>query len=133
MVFPSGQFMYAARIGNPMAANWYTTVTPWIFDLRDIRTQRGGVQILKNVINPDKGEVTTLQFVQAKSGNVTATVFDLSGSIIRVLMRRNQAAGDYGVTWDGTNRSGAKVTRGIYFIRIVGPDMDEIRKVLVVR
>jgi flagellar hook assembly protein FlgD len=95
--------------------------------------QRGGVQILKNVINPDKGEVTTLQFTQAKAGSVTVTVFDLSGSIIRVLARGNRSAGDYGITWDGTNRSGAKVTRGLYFIKVIGPGIDEIRKVLVVR
>jgi fibronectin-binding autotransporter adhesin len=132
MTFP-GQTILGARVAGPTAAGWYATVTPWTFDLRDIRTQRGGVQILKNVINPDKGEVTTLQFIQGTAGNVTVTVFDLSGSIIRVLVRQNQAAGDYGVTWDGTNRSGAKVTRGLYFIKVVGPGMDEIRKVLVVR
>jgi hypothetical protein len=129
----AAQTLYTARVVDPAAIDWYRHITPWTFDLRDIRTQRGGVQILKNVINPDKGDVTTLQFVQSSSGNVTVTVFDLSGSIIRVLVRQNQAAGDYGVTWDGTNRSGAKVTRGLYFIRIVGPGMDEIRKVLVVR
>ena len=85
------------------------------------------------MINPGKGQVTTLQFTQGTAGNVTVTVFDLSGSIIRVLARQNQAAGDYGITWDGTNRSGAKVARGLYFIKIVGPGIDEIRKVLVVR
>ena len=127
------QILFGARVGSPLAADWYTTVTPWTFDLRDLRSQRGGVQILKNVINPDKGEVTTLQFIQGTAGNVTVTVFDLSGSIIRVLIRQNQAAGDYGATWDGTNRSGAKVARGLYFIKIVGPGIDEIRKVLVVR
>jgi hypothetical protein len=130
---PPGQTILGARVGSPLAANWYTTVTPWTFALRDIRSQRGGVQILNNVINPDKGQVTTLQFTQGSAGNVTVTVFDLSGSIIRVLVRQNQAAGDYGITWDGTNRSGAKVTRGLYFIKVIGPGIDEIRKVLVVR
>ncbi|MGA2640589.1 MAG: FlgD immunoglobulin-like domain containing protein, partial [Spirochaetia bacterium] len=133
MTFPGGMSLYTARVANPAAANWYQQITPWTFDLRDIRSQRGGVQILNNVINPDKGQVTTLQFSQGTAGNVTVTVFDLSGSIIRVLLRQNQAAADYGVTWDGTNRSGAKVTRGLYFIRVIGPGFDETRKVLVVR
>ena len=132
MTFTS-QVLYAARVVNPAASDWYRHVTPWSFELRDLIPQRGGVQILRNVINPDRGEATTLQFIQGTAGNVTVTVFDLSGSIIRVLVRQNQPAGDYGVTWDGTNRSGAKVTRGLYFIRIVGPGMDETRKVLVVR
>jgi hypothetical protein len=130
---PIGQNLYTARVVNPAVAGWWLRVLPWEFAIHDLRMQRGGVQILKNVINPDKGEVTTLQFTQAKAGSVTVTVFDLSGSIIRVLARGNRSAGDYGITWDGTNRSGAKVTRGLYFIRIVGPGVDEIRKVLVVR
>jgi hypothetical protein len=130
---PVGRDLYTARVVNPAVAGWWSRVVPWEFVVHDLRTQRGGVQILNNVINPDKGQVTTLQFTQGTSGNVTVTVFDLSGSIIRVLVRQNQAAGDYGITWDGTNRSGAKVTRGLYFIKVVGPDMDEIRKVLVVR
>jgi len=50
-----------------------------------------------------------------------------------VLTRGTQAAGTYTTSWDGKNRSGAPVARGIYFIRVVGPDFDEIRKVLVVR
>ena len=54
MTFP-GQTIWGARVGNPLAANWYTTVTPWTFDLHDLRLQRGGVQILNNVINPGKG------------------------------------------------------------------------------
>jgi len=60
-------------------------------------------------------------------------VFDLSGSIINVLVRGNQAAGTYTTSWDGKNRGGRPVARGIYFVRVVGPDFDEIRKVLVVR
>jgi flagellar hook assembly protein FlgD len=64
---------------------------------------------------------------------VTVTVFDLSESIVNVLVRQQQAAGDYGVTWGGKNRTGASVARGIYFIRIVAPGIDETRKVLVVR
>jgi len=129
----ASQTLFSARMPNALAVNWYTLATPWTFDLRDLRPQRGGVQILNNVINPAKGEVTSLQYQQNRDGNVTITVFDLSGNIIKVLQRGNQAAGDYQATWDGTNRGGAKVARGIYFIRIVGPDIDETRKVLVVR
>ena len=119
---------------NPAAIDWYNHITPWTFDLHDIRTQRGGATILNNVIRPDRGELTTLQYTQPSSGPVTIMVFDLSGSIVNVLTRvQSQAAGDYAVSWDGKNRGGRVVARGIYFIRIVAPGMDEIRKVLVVR
>jgi len=45
----------------------------------------------------------------------------------------NEAAGEHRITWDGRNRAGQVVARGLYFIRVVGPNLDEIRKVLVVR
>ena len=61
------------------------------------------------------------------------TVFDLSGSIVNVLLRASQGPGSHAVTWDGKNRGGRAVARGLYFIKIVSPDADEIRKVLVVR
>ena len=57
----------------------------------------------------------------------------MDGSIVSVLSSGNEAAGDHKVTWDGRNRAGQVVARGLYFIRAVGPKMDEIRKVLVVR
>jgi flagellar hook assembly protein FlgD len=98
-----------------------------------VRTQRGGATILNNVINPDKGDLTTLQYILGLPGQVTVTVFDLSGSIVNVLARANLAAGEYSVTWDGKNRGGRAVARGIYFVRVVGPGIDETRKVLVVR
>jgi hypothetical protein len=126
--------LYTARVVNPTAPDWYNHITPWTLDLHDIITQRGGATILNNVIHPENGELATLQYNQPSSGPVTITVFTLSGSIVNVLTRvQSQAAGDYAVSWDGKNRGGRIVARGIYFIRIVAPGIDEIRKVLVVR
>ena len=110
-----------------------TAVRPFEYALHSVIQQRGEVTITNNVINPTAGQVANLHYVMQKSGNVTITVFDLSGSIITVLTRGNQAAGTYTTSWDGKNRSGAPVARGIYFVRVVGPGFDEIRKVLVVR
>jgi flagellar hook assembly protein FlgD len=65
---------------------------------------------------------------------VTITVFTLDGDVVaRLANSSSQAAGDYVVSWNGRNLSGAAVARGLYFVRIVAPGLDEIRKVLVVR
>ena len=64
---------------------------------------------------------------------MTITVFDLKGDIVNVLYRGQRGAGEYSTTWDGRNRGGRIVARGIYFIKVVGPGMNEIRKVLVVK
>jgi len=52
---------------------------------------------------------------------------------VDVLHRGQQATGTHTVSWDGKNRGGRIVARGMYFIRIVGPGVNEHRKVLVVK
>ncbi|HET6485611.1 MAG TPA: FlgD immunoglobulin-like domain containing protein, partial [Spirochaetia bacterium] len=131
-----GQNLLTARVEDTGAADWYRHVEPWALTIRAIITQQAGVQILNNVINPDKGEVASLEYRQtsATAGPVTVTVFDLSGDVITVLARvASQGPGDYVAVWDGKNRGGRAVARGIYFLRVVAPGIDETRKVLVVR
>ncbi|MCX7037686.1 MAG: T9SS type A sorting domain-containing protein, partial [Spirochaetes bacterium] len=129
-----GLGLYCARLTDPAASDWYLHVVPWAFDIHEIKMQKGNVNILSNVINPNLGQMVTLQYIQPTTGSVTISVFDLAGNLVRVLARASgQAAGDYAVTWDGKNKGGRSVARGIYFIRIVAPGIDETRKVLVVR
>jgi flagellar hook assembly protein FlgD len=71
--------------------------------------------------------------VLSGSGTVTITVFDLKGDIVDILHRGRQDAGEHSTTWDGRNRGGNAVARGIYFIKLVGPGVSETRKVLVVK
>jgi flagellar hook assembly protein FlgD len=91
------------------------------------------VTVLNNVIDPTKGETARLSYQIATEGAVTITVFTLDGNVVRRLYSGSRAVGDYSTAWDGKNLSGATVSRGVYFIRVVGPGIDEIRKVMVVR
>lgn len=125
--------LYAARVARPNASDWYRSVEPYKFELRNITTQRGGVTITNNVINPELGDVANLNYVLDSGGVITINVFNLAGDLIQNLQRGRQEAGEYSVTWDGRNRGGRIVSRGIYFIRVVGPDLDEYRKVMVVK
>jgi hypothetical protein len=121
--------------GDPVPNDWYNRVKPFTFGVHDITRQRGGVTILNNVINSNNRENVLLDYKLDKSGRVTVQVFTLDGNLVKVLVRENQSAkeGYYRVAWDGTNNGGRPVARGMYFIRIVAPDIDEIRKVMVVK
>ncbi|UCF98314.1 MAG: T9SS type A sorting domain-containing protein, partial [Spirochaetaceae bacterium] len=121
--------LYCARTTNSTDPR---TIEPWSFKLKDT-TQRGGATILNNVINPTLGETTTIVYTVTRPGPVTIQVFTLSGDIVKVLQRGQKTQGSYTVTWDGRNGGGRPVARGMYFIRIVGPGVDEYRKVLVVK
>ena len=126
----AGNLFPLARVDDPLDPR---TARPWSWKVRDLRAQRGDVTILNNVINPLRGEKTGLYYTLSNAGYVTITVFDLKGDIVNVLYRGQRAAGEYSTTWDGRNRGGRVVARGLYFIKVVGPDVNEIRKVLVVK
>jgi hypothetical protein len=119
-----------ARIPNP---NDPRTARPWVYKIRDLRAQRGGATVSNNVINPLRGETAYVTYTLPQAGRVSVTVFTLNGDVVDVLYRGERAAGEYSTTWNGRNRGGRVVARGVYFIRIVGPGIDEIRKVLVVK
>jgi len=118
---------YQADPNNP------GSVRPFEYTYHSIIAQRGNVTITNNVIHPAGGESAYVHYVMPKAGKITITVFTLSGDIVNVLASGTQNAGEYATGWDGKNRGGRIVARGIYFIRVVGPGFDEMRKVLVVK
>jgi hypothetical protein len=122
--------LFCARLTDE---NDIASLAPWSFVVAETRHQRGGVTILNNVIDSDKREKTIVQVEVPKTGTVVIQVFTLDGNIVKVLERGRKGGGTYSYYWDGTNGAGNPVARGIYFIRVVGPGMDEIRKVMVVR
>ncbi|THB65556.1 MAG: hypothetical protein D6B26_03675, partial [Spirochaetaceae bacterium] len=122
--------LFAVRL---LDSSDFLALAPWSVDLRNPVEQRAGVTILNNVINPDLGESTILQYRLEQSGNVTIQVFNLAGDLISVLHRGPQNVGLHTVTWNGTNMGGRSVARGIYFIRTVAPGIDEYRRVMIVK
>ena len=122
--------LYCARAADSSDPR---TVAPWSMKVRGVKKQRAGVTILNNVINPLEGEKTILTYDLEKSGTVTINIFSLSGDVVKTLFKGRQPSGSYRFTWDGKNTGGRAVARGIYFIRVVGPDIDEYRKVMVVK
>ncbi|MDR0322489.1 MAG: hypothetical protein LBI28_13395 [Treponema sp.] len=129
--------LFIARLDAPpgvVPSNWFELVRPFSFDIQNVRRQRGGVTILNNVINPVIGDVTYLRYSLVRPGRVTIQVYTLDGTLVKSLVRNEQrAAGEWTESWNGTNNGGNPVARGMYFIRVVGPDIDEIRKVMVIR
>jgi fibronectin-binding autotransporter adhesin len=126
----AGNLLPCARVANPTDPR---TARPWSYKIRDMRVQRGNVTIMRNVINPTRGEKTDLHYSIGETGYLTIMVFDLKGDVVNILFRGQRSPGEYSTTWDGRNRGGRVVARGMYFIKVVGPGMNEIRKVLVVK
>ena len=105
----------------------------WRFTLSAIKAQRGGVTILNNVINSRAKEKTTIVVDTEKSSALKVYVMTLDGSIVRTLEKSRVKSGRHTYTWDGTNGAGKSVARGMYFVRVIADDIDETRKVMVVK
>jgi hypothetical protein len=105
----------------------------WSFKVRSVSEQRGGVSILNNVIDAGKNEKTVIKVNLAEEGKLNVMVMTLDGNIITYLNRGKTNAGEHYFTWNGRNRNGNIVARGMYFIRVIGSDIDETRKVMVVK
>ncbi len=121
----------AARVTDPTDPR---TVAPWKIGLGDgFIVQRNNVTILNNVIYPENGERTVLTYELSRPGMVSVIVFDLAGNVVRTIHRGRQGTGTFRYTWDGRNNSNQIVARGIYFIRVVAPGVDEYRKVIVAK
>jgi hypothetical protein len=63
-------------------------------------------------------ERTSLSYTLPTADHVTLRVFDPAGRLVRILFDGPVSSGRHSVKWDGTNRSGAAVASGIYFVRL---------------
>ncbi|WP_143593202.1 FlgD immunoglobulin-like domain containing protein [Treponema porcinum] len=122
--------LFALRLKN---SGYLTSVDLWSFKLQDITKQRGGVTIFNNVINAANGEKTVVQVNMPSGGTLNVIVMTLDGNIVKYLQHGEASQGEHNYTWDGTTKSGKKVARGLYFIRVFGNGIDETRKVMVVK
>ena len=88
---------------------------------------------MNNVINATYGEKTIVKLNVPQAGNVDVMVMTLDGNIVTYLQHGAISAGEHYFTWNGKNNAGQKVARGLYFVRVIGPNLDETRKVMVVK
>ncbi len=69
--------------------------------------------------NPFNPEIE-LRYYNTARQHVTMTIYDLQGKRIRKVMDRNLPAGIFATAfWDGMDRSGDRVSSGIYIVRVL--------------
>ena len=91
--------------------------------------------LLPNFPNPFNPE-TWIPYHLAKPSEVTITIYDVRGRVMRVLVLGHQAAGMYrsrstAAHWDGRNHFGEKVATGVYFYTLKAGDFSATRKMLI--
>lgn len=124
------QPLFALRLKN---SNDPVSLDLWSFRLKNAVLQRGNVTIFNNVIDVNKGEMSVVRVNMPSEGRLDVIVMTLDGNIIRYLQHGTASAGEHNYSWNGTSKSGKKVARGLYFVRVFGNGIDETRKIMVVK
>ena len=91
--------------------------------------------LLSNYPNPFNPE-TWIPYHLAKPADVTLTIYDVNGHIVRTLDVGHQRAGRYqdrarAAYWDGRNTHGEPVASGVYFYMLSAGDFTATRRMLI--
>lgn len=96
-------------------------------------------ELLQNHPNPFN-PATQIRYQLPQTANVVIAIYDVLGQEVRSLVTvASQAAGYYGVEWDGRDDTGSVLPSGIYFCKMVvksseGEELlQQIRKMVLVR
>ena len=96
------------------------------------------MELLANYPNPFNPE-TWIPYHLAKDADVTLTIYNLSGQVVRQFGLRHQAAGRYQSRsraifyWNGKNEFGEQVASGVYFYHLSADDYSATRKMLIIK
>ena len=82
-----------------------------------------------NPFNPS----TTISYSLPIQANVELTVYDILGQKVKTLVNQTIAAGQYEITWDGSNEFGSQVVSGIYYYQLKTENQNMTRKMTLVK
>ena len=91
----------------------------------------------RNYPNPFNPE-TWIPYQLAESAEVTLTIYDMNGRLVRRLAVGHQGAGMYqtrsrAVYWDGRNQLGESVASGLYFYTLTAGEFTATRRMLILK
>ncbi|MYE90344.1 T9SS type A sorting domain-containing protein, partial [Candidatus Poribacteria bacterium] len=94
-------------------------------------------ELLRNYPNPFNPE-TWIPYHLAHDAEVTLTIYDIKGAVVRRLNLGHQRAGYYtdrtkAVYWDGRNEWGETVASGVYFYHLSAEDYSATRRMVILK
>lgn len=94
-------------------------------------------ELLANFPNPFNPE-TWMPYHLARAADVTLTIYDAKGAVVRELNVGHQPAGLYADTakaayWDGKSETGELVSSGVYFYQLRAGDYSHVRRMAILK
>ena len=85
-----------------------------------------------NPFNP----TTRINYNVNIDGHVSLKIYDIMGRLVKILVNDYRVAGNengYDVHWDGTDKSGSKVSAGLYIYSLQTADMNMTKKMVLMK
>jgi hypothetical protein len=82
--------------------------------------------------NPCSQE-TVIRFHLPDQGEVDLSILDVEGRLVRELVSEVRSAGSHSVAWDGRDIAGARLSAGIYFLRLDSEGKVATGKIVIAR
>jgi hypothetical protein len=76
---------------------------------------------------------TSINYQLAERTFTTLKVYNLSGQLVRTLVKEKKPAGWHSVRWDGRDSSGRAVASGIYFCYFTAGEFSKVHKMLLLK
>lgn len=91
-----------------------------------------GTRLMQNYPNPFNPS-TTISFILSKPGEVSLSIYNNLGELIKKLVHQNLLSGQHEYLWDGRDENGNSVASGIYIYKLVNEDVVEPKKMIFLR
>ena len=116
---------------------WMPLLEELLHQLAEMREVPDTMALLPNYPNPFNPE-TWIPYHLSKDAEVTLTIHDIRGSVVRELTLGHQPAGVYesrgrAAYWDGKNQIGEPVASGLYFFTLTAGEFTATRKLLIAK
>jgi hypothetical protein len=141
---------------QPLTMQHATMLEGWIRDAQGKNDGSGefqhGIAVLEHLLNsiiPDEMQVfanfpnpfnpeTWIPYQLSQASDVTVTIYDVNGKIIRRLELGFTPAGIYrtksrSIYWDGRSKTGELVSSGVYFYHLLAGDFSATRKMVILK
>lgn len=128
--YPTTAASYTAGTnGQPLGdLNWFPGVTA----VDEVETLPVAYELFNNYPNPFNPS-TTIKYTIPEQANVKLTIYNSLGQEVATLINTAQNAGSYSVTWNGENKSGVKVSSGIYLFKLDAGNFVATKKMVMLK
>ena len=123
--------------GDVRLGKWLPLLERLLQMIAEMKAIPEATALLPNYPNPFNPE-TWIPYHLAQAANVTLTIYDVRGDVVRTLRLGHQPAGVYqsrgrAAYWGGRNQIGEQVASGLYFYTLAAGEFTATRKMLIAK